>query len=397
MSNTFDIQNSSSLMTVARQMQRKLRVLFVSHTYVVGVNQGKLKAIADTGEVELALLAPSNWQATEWNRTLELETPFPEIRIYSAPVWFTGRVGAHIYPPWKIGQVINDFKPDLIQVEEEIFSLCAFEVALWAKLYRKPMVVFGWENQPRSLSIFRRWIRNIVMSSTNLYLAGNQDGAKVMRSWNYQGQIEVMPQMGVDTDLFAPSARNHQDRLNIGFLGRLVPEKGLDILFAAVSQLQRQDLSCQITICGSGSSEAELRQEAEQQGIADLITWRGAVRHEAAPTELAKFDVLVLPSRSVATWKEQFGHVIIEAMAMGIPVIGSSCGEIPHVIACEDLIFPESDSTALAAILKRAIGDRNWREEMGNYGIERVAKYYSHGRIAQRLITQWQKLVPILK
>lgn len=73
MSNTFDIQNSSSVINVARQMQRKLRVLFVSHTYVVGVNQGKLKAIADTKEVELALLAPSNWQATEWNRTLELE------------------------------------------------------------------------------------------------------------------------------------------------------------------------------------------------------------------------------------------------------------------------------------------------------------------------------------
>ncbi len=400
MFNIFDIQNSSSVINVAnvaRQMPRKLRVLFVSHTYVVGVNQGKLKAIADTGEVELALLAPSNWRATEWNRTLELETPFPEIRIYSASVWFTGRVGAHIYHPWKIWQVINDFKPDLIQVEEEIFSLCAFEVSLWAKLYHKPMVVFGWENQLRSLSVFRRWIRNMVMSSTNLYLAGNQDGAAVMRSWNYQGPVEIMPQMGVDTDLFAPSARNHQNRLNIGFLGRLVPEKGLDILFAAVSQLKRQDLSCKITICGSGLSEADLRQEAEKQGITDLITWKGAVRHEVAPMELAKFDVLVLPSRSVATWKEQFGHVIIEAMAMGIPVIGSSCGEIPHVIACEDLIFPESDSTALAAILKKVICDRNWREEMGNYGIERVEKYYSHRRIAQKLITQWQKLVPILK
>ncbi len=397
MFNTFDIQNTSSVINVARQMPRKLRVLFVSHTYVVGVNQGKLKAIADTQEVELALLAPSNWQATEWNRTLELETPFPEIRIYSAPVWFTGRVGAHFYNPWKIGQVIDDFEPDLIQVEEEIFSLCAFEVALWAKLRHKPMVVFGWENQLRSLSLFRQWIRNIVMSSTNLYLAGNQDGAEVMRSWNYQGQIEVMPQMGVDTNLFAPPEKNHQDRLNIGFLGRLVPEKGLDTLFTAVSQLKQQDLSCHVTICGSGSSEADLRQEAEKQKIAELITWRGAVRHEAAPTELGKFDVLVLPSRTVATWKEQFGHVIIEAMAMGIPVVGSSCGEIPHVIACEDLIFPESDSTALAAILKRAICDRNWREEIGNYGIERVEKYYSHGRIARRLIAQWQKLVPILK
>ncbi|NJK56818.1 MAG: glycosyltransferase family 4 protein [Pleurocapsa sp. SU_5_0] len=375
-----------------------MRVLFISHTYVVGVNQGKLKAIADTELVEVALLAPSNWHALEWKRIIELETPFPEIKTYSASVWFSGRVGAHIYNPWKIWQVINDFKPDVIQVEEEIFSLCAFEVAFWARLFRKPMVVFGWENQLRSLPFFRRWIRNFVMGASKLYLAGNQDGAEVMRSWNYQGQIEVMPQMGVDTELFTPLARKSpQDQINIGFLGRLVPEKGLDLLFTAVSQLQEQDLDFQVTLCGSGESEADLRQKAEILQINERLIWRGAVRHEAAPVELGKFDVLVLPSRTVATWKEQFGHVIIEAMAMGIPVVGSSCGEIPHVIARDDLVFSEGDPVALAKILKRLICDRNWREEIGNYGLERVKQNYSHERIAQRLVEQWQKLIPTLK
>jgi len=375
---------------------RKLRVLFVSHTYVVGVNQGKLKAIADTGEVEVALLAPSNWKATEWNRALELETPFPEIKVYPAPVLFTGRVGAHVYNPWKIRQVIKDFQPDVIQVEEEIFSLAALQVAFWAKVYKKPMLVFGWENQQRTLPAIRRWVRDFVMSATQVYLAGNQDGAEVMRNWNYQGEIEIMPQMGVDTKLFAPTKKCDRETLNIGFLGRLVPEKGLDILFTAVSQLKQQNLPCQVTICGSGKSEAELRQEVVQQQIGDRVVWRGAVPHEAAPLELNNFDVLVLPSRSIATWKEQFGHVIIEAMAMGIPVIGSSCGEIPHVIDRDDLVFPEGNPVALAEILKRLICDRNWREEMGNYGIKRVDKYYSHERIAKRLIQQWQKLVTVV-
>ncbi len=372
----------------------KLRVLIVSHAYVVGVNQGKLKAIADTGEVELALLAPSNWKALEWNRYLPLENPYPEIRLYSAPVWSTGRVGAHLYNPWQIWQVINDFKPDLIQVEEEIFSLSALEVAMFAKLYNKPLVVFGWENQQRSLPLPRQWIRDLVMGTTNLYLAGNQDGAIVMRNWRYQGQIEIMPQMGVDTQLFTPQiVNNNQNKLNIGFLGRLVPEKGIDILLAALSQLHQQGLSCRVTICGSGRSEADLKQEAERQQISEIVTWKGAVRHEEAPRELGQFDVLVLPSRNIDTWKEQFGHVIIEAMAMGIPVIGSSCGEIPHVIANPNLIFPEEDATALAAILQRAIGDRSWLREMSNYGIERVNQYYSHERIAQRLIDLWEKII----
>ena len=382
----------NSLGSVHAAPKRRIRVLFISHTYVVGVNQGKLKAIADLG-VEVALLAPSNWKATEWNRSLELETPFPEIKIYPAPVWFTGRVGAHIYNPWKIRQVIEDFQPDVIQVEEEIFSLCALQVAFWAKLYRKPMVVFGWENQQRTLPAFRCWVRNYVMNATYIYLAGNQDGAEVLRNWNYQGVIEVMPQMGVDTELFAPIDKPEPETLNIGFLGRLVPEKGLDVLFTAVSQLKQQEFNCQVTICGSGKSEAELRESVAQQQIGDRVTWRGAVRHEAAPIELGKFDVLVLPSRTVATWKEQFGHVIIEAMAMGIPVIGSSCGEIPHVIDRQELVFPEGNPVALAEILKRMIGDRSWHRAMGIYGIERVAQLYSHESIARRLIEQWQTLV----
>ena len=248
----FNTKQNSLRSVNAASKRRKLRVLFVSHTYVVGVNQGKLKAIADLG-VEVALLAPNNWRATEWNRSLELETPFPELKIYPAPVLFTGRVGAHIYNPWKIRQVIKDFQPDIIQVEEEIFSLCALEVAFWAKFYRKPMLVFGWENQQRSLPAFRRWVRDYVMSATDIYLAGNRDGAKVLRNWNYQGKIEVMPQMGVDTELFAPVEKPEPETLNIGFLGRLVPEKGLDVLFTAVSQLKQQGINCQVTICGSGS------------------------------------------------------------------------------------------------------------------------------------------------
>ena len=394
MSNTIELNNT--LNTAEADSSKRIRVLFISHAYVVGVNQGKLKAIADAG-VEVALLAPSNWQALEWNRTIELETPFPEIKTYSAPVWFSGRVGAHIYNPLKIRQVIEDFQPDVIQVEEEIFSLCALEAAFWAKRYGIPLVVFGWENQLRSLPLFRRWVRNFVMKASDLYLAGNQDGAAVMRSWNYPGAIEVMPQMGVDTDLFAPVTKSQTDTVNLGFLGRLAPEKGLDVLLAAVSQLKQQDLDFQVTICGSGNSEADLRQIAAEQQLDDLLIWRGAVPHEAAPQELAQFDVLILPSRSIATWKEQFGHVIIEAMAMGIPVVGSSCGEIPYVIGRDDLVFPEGDSEALAAILQRIICNRNWREEIGNYGIERVEQFYSHERIARRSISQWQKLVPVFK
>lgn len=374
-------------------MSQCLRVLFISHAYVVGVNQGKLDAIAATG-IGVGLLAPSNWKALEWNRALALEKPYPRIKIYSAPVSSTGRGGAHLYAPWQLWQVLKDFQPDVVQVEEEIFSLCTFELAVWTKLTGKPLVVFGWENMERRLPILRQWVRQFVMNTAKLIIAGNHDGANLLQQWGYTGLIEVMPQMGVDTRLFSPrSLERKSDEFQIGFLGRLVPEKGIDLLFIAARQLREQGLKCRIILCGSGSGEEALRNEAQKQQVTDLVTWQGAVRHEQAPEEIGKFDVLVLPSRTAPTWKEQFGHVLIEAMAVGVPVIGSSSGEIPNVIGRSDLIFPEGDAQGLAAILERMIREPAWWEEVGRYGIARVHQHYSHERIAERLLSLWQTVL----
>ncbi len=275
-----------------RNSLTSIRVLIVSHAYVVGVNQGKLNAIAQTSNVEVGLLAPSNWKALEWNRLIPLETPYSNIRIYSAPVLFSGLGGAHIYAPWKLWQVLNDFRPDIVQVEEEVFSLCAFTLAIWSRLTSKPLAISGWENIERQLPLPRRWICQFVLNTARLMLPGNQDGADILRRWGYTGLLEVMPQMGVDPEFFAP--RQHKagstqvleagDRLfHVGFLGRLAHGKGIDLIFAAAHQLREQGFNFRILICGSGSSEADLKQAAQEQEVTDWVIWHGAVRHEQAP------------------------------------------------------------------------------------------------------------------
>ncbi len=391
--------------------QQKLKVLFISHTYVVGVNQGKLNAIAQSDNIEVGLLAPSNWKALEWNRLIPLERPYSHLHLYSAPVIFSGRVGAHLYSPWKIWQVLKDFNPDIIQIEEEVFSLCAFEVAILACIINKPIVIFGWENQLRQLSPLRWQICQFVLNTASAIISGNQDGADVVRKWNYHGLLEVMPQMGVDPDFFTPSLKpftQNKSTFNIGFLGRLSQSKGIDLIFRAVAQLRDRGINSQIILCGSGSEEAALRKLAENLQISDSygalvpsgtlreryrILWKGAVPHQQVPAELSQFDVLVLPSRSTPIWKEQFGHVLIEAMSMGIPVIGSNSGEIPNVIGRADLVFPEEDYNALADILARLINDPEWRQETARYGMARVHQLYSHEKIADRLISLWQNIL----
>ena len=374
-------------------ISNRLRVLFVSHTYVVGVNQGKLNAIAASG-TEVGLLAPGKWKALEWNRTLDLEKPYPSLQLYPAPVLFSGRVGAYFYPPWAIAHVLTDFCLDLVQVEQEVFSLSGFEIALWARCTSKPKVLFCWENINRHLPLLRRWLCQFVLDTVQLIIAGNHEAVDALRRRGYAGPIEVMPQMGVDRSLFTPRLREHKnDQFHIGFLGRLVHQKGIDVLLAASRLLREQGHHFRIVLCGTGPDREALRHEAQKQEVAELVTWREAVSHKQVPEEMSKFDVLVLPSRTVPEWKEQFGHVLIEAMAMGIPVIGSTCGEIPNVIGRSDLVFPEGDAARLAAILERMIREPAWRKEVEQYGITRVCQHYTHERIAERLVSLWDEIL----
>jgi glycosyltransferase involved in cell wall biosynthesis len=372
-----------------------LRILFASHTYVLGINQGKLDAISKNCSVDVALLVPKRWKARGWGAVFTLEKPYPNINYYPASVMGEGRGGGYVYSPINISNAIQTFKPNLLQVEQEVFSLSAFQMALYARAKSLPLVIFGWENMNRQLSFVRRQMCQFVLNTASLIITGNHDGKNIMMEWGYKGPIEVIPQMGVDTNLFSPLLRqNHSTQeFCIGYMGRLLHHKGVDILFSAVRQLKQQGFHFKVVLCGSGKDETQLRQCAKQEDIEDLVTWVGKVPHADVAQEIAKFDVLVLPSRTVADWKEQFGHILIEAMSIGVPVVGSTCGEIPNVIGRDDLIFPEENSEALAAIIKRLIQEPDWHSEISRYCIERVDQHYSHECIAEALVQQWLKIL----
>ncbi|MEA5466112.1 glycosyltransferase [Leptothoe sp. PORK10 BA2] len=376
----------------AEDIEKPLRVLFISHTYVVGINQGKLAAIADQAEV--GLLTPATWCSQGWDRVLLLETPFPNITMFPSKILFSGRGGAYVFNPFRIWQAIGQFKPDILQVEEEVFSLCALQLAIFSRLMRLPLVIFGWENMDRNLPLPRRWIRDFVLSTASAILAGNRDGGQLLKQWDYRGIIEVMPQMGVDEEIFSPELiTSSNDKINIGFLGRIVPEKGIDLMLKAAQQLQKQGLPFEMTICGSGPAQADLVTMAKDLGVEGCVRWRGAVAHGQVPAEMAQFDVLVLPSRTIDTWKEQFGHVLIESMAMGIPTVGSTCGEIPNVIDHPELVFAENDADGLGTLLSRLVRDQEFRQSMGNFCLQRTQQHYTHKRIAQRLHTLWHNIL----
>ena len=110
------------------------------------------------------------------------------------------------------------------------------------------------------------------------------------------------------------------------------------------------------------------------------------------PQRLRELDALVLPARTQANWREQFGRVLVEAMACGVPVVGSTCGEIPGVIGDAGLVVPEGDVAALADALRRLRDDHQLRADLGGRGRARVLEHFTHAHVAQATVQVYRAM-----
>ena len=216
-----------------------------------------------------------------------------------------------------------------------------------------------------------------VLHRTDHMIAGNQEASRLLRLQGFSGRISIIPQLKVDTQTFRPltaSPVRRQLQLGsfvVGYVGRLVPE-GLDTLITAVSQLP----DVYLLLVGRGPIQGQLESLAQSLGVSDRLRIVAAVRHSEVPLFLNAMDTFVLPSRTAAHWKEQFGHVLIEAMACGVPVIGSDSGAIPEVVGPAGIIFPEGDVSALKSHLNDLYLHAEERRRLAELGMMRVTALY---------------------
>ncbi len=110
------------------------------------------------------------------------------------------------------------------------------------------------------------------------------------------------------------------------------------------------------------------------------------------PDQLRRMDLLVLPSLTRPNWKEQFGRVLMEAMACQVPVLGSDSGEIPYVIGEGGRVVPEGDVAALRGAIAALSIAPDERRELGRRGRERVLAHYTQQRVAAETVALYRRL-----
>jgi glycosyltransferase involved in cell wall biosynthesis len=310
---------------------------------------------------------------------------------------------------FEIIRLVKQFKPDIIQVEQGVKSFAYAELITLNHLLKLKAknVFFTWWNLPYHSKFPISLLEKYNLRYTDGLVAGNQDAADILREHGYTKAIKVMPQLGVDERLFSPCSDPElsaqlgikADEFVVGFVGRFVPEKGILTLIKALGGLQ--DLPWKLLLLGRGELKEAILKTAAEIGIKERLILIESVPHDRVPRYLNLMNTLVLPSETTyefktltaVGWKEQFGHVLIEAMACQVPVIGSDSGEIPNVIAEAGLIFPEGNSTALQKCLRQLMEQPQLAQTLAQQGYERAMSQYTNKALAQQLLTFYQDLL----
>ncbi|MDZ8052182.1 MAG: hormogonium polysaccharide biosynthesis glycosyltransferase HpsO [Aulosira sp. ZfuVER01] len=388
-----------------------MRILVASHTYIVDLNCEKLRALSQLEPgIEVTIVVPKRWQpGGVQNKIIETaycdEGSFKIIPISNFSQNHQGLLtfGADLI------SLLKQFRPQIIQVEQGSRGLAYTQMIALNQLLglKAKNVFFTWWNLPYELKLPVALLEKYNLSHSHGIICGNQDGAEILQQKGYKGSIKVMPQLGVDERLFTPQSQPElANKLGIlptdfvvGFVGRFVQEKGLLTLLQALISIK--DKPWKLLLLGRGELYTELLKISAENGIQERVIVIESVPHNVVPQYINLMHTLVLPSETTYKfktltaigWKEQFGHVLIEAMACKVPVIGSNSGEIPHVIGDAGLVFPEGDSQALANCLTQLIDNPEFAQNIGAMGYQKAMSKYTNKALAQQQLDFYKELV----
>ncbi len=372
-----------------------MRVLRVSHSAVVDEWRGRERAIAALG-VDVDLLSAARWHAGGTPVTLE---PRHGERVVG--VRTLGRHPAlFAYDPRPIVRALREHW-DVLDLHEEPFALATAEILLLRAFSRRnrrtPVVLYTAQNLRKRYPVPFRWFERRALREASGISACNAEAARIVEEKGFAGRARVIP-LGVDTGRFRPAdvAADAAGRLPadspsiaetgdttdaaaaalgaggspimVGFLGRLVPEKGLLVLLDAIGR----NRSLHLRIGGSGPLVDDLRRRASAAGVADRVELVGPVDPDDVVDFYRGLDVLAVPSLPTPSWTEQFGRVAVEAMACGVPVVSSDGGALPDVVGGAGIVVPAGDASALAGALADAGGTR--APELRASGLVRAAE-----------------------
>ena len=348
----------------------KIKILFIWHAAVVETYQKYIAELAEHSDLEITLLLPK-W-GIEGSQRIKAFIPLnAKYKVRAASRFYPRDNLISIYPllPYYLWKI----KPDLIHLFEEPYHNIAAYLLFWMKfICPKAKLIFQtFQNQIEDYPDNWVQMQNAVFNRSSSAIANSSEIKEVLLHWGYKKPIRVI-YPGVETKLFSPKDpleirhRLGLKDFTIGYFGRMLKEKGIEDLINACKKL---NFPYQFLFIGNGKDKEYFKT------LTDKAIWVDAVDPNKISEYYSALNLLVLPSRTTPQWKEQFGRVLVEAMLCGVPVIGSSSGEIPNIIGEAGLIFNEQNPQDLAEKIKAIHDHQSLRDRLVIKGLERGCEF----------------------
>ncbi|MDO8672297.1 MAG: glycosyltransferase [Dehalococcoidia bacterium] len=366
-----------------------MKVLMLSKACYIAAYRRKLEELARLPGVELTLIVPPYWRMGKRKDPFEPGHDQGYRTIVRNPV-FNGYHHLHYYRC--LPKIIADVRPDIFHIDEEPYDFVTLSALRTAKKAKLKSLFFTWQNIDRRLPGPFGFFEDYALRHFDGAIAGNQSAAEILRRKGFKRPLAVIPQFGVDPDIFYPRGEQRvaPAPFAIGYVGRLVAEKGIFVLLEAVSLLSG---SWHLDLVGSGPLEGAARQKIADLGLADRVSFVSKMPSTDMPGFLPKLDTLVLPSLTTANWKEQFGRVLIEAMACGVPVVGSDSGEIPNVIGQSGMICREGNPLDIRDQLADLMRDPAKQQYFAQSGRQRVLAHFTQRKVAEKTYSLYEQVI----
>jgi glycosyltransferase involved in cell wall biosynthesis len=376
-----------------------MNVLMIGRSYVVALNRRLCREVARAGggQVRVTAAAPAFFRGDL--RLIPLEPLDGEpYRLEPVPVRLS-RSPHLLFYSRRLASLMREGRWDVVHAWEEPFVAAGGQVARHAP--RGASLVFStFQNLPKRYPPPFDAIERYSLARASGWTAFGRTVAETLANRpGYRDRPTRTISLGVDGDVFRPDPGARRAALAsvgwseagppvVGFLGRFVPEKGVDLLRRALDRLEPG--TWRALWVGGGALEGPLRAWADRHGDhARVVT---DVTHDGVPAYLNAMDLLAAPSQTTARWREQLGRMLLEAMATGVPVIASDSGEIPHVVADAGLVVPEADEAAWVAGLQNLIESPALRRDLSGRGMARAHQTFAWPLVARQFLDFFDEL-----
>jgi glycosyltransferase involved in cell wall biosynthesis len=363
-----------------------MRILFHSiyfHPEVGGMESHILhlaEELAERGH-EITLVTSRSIEGTKRRERIG------KIDVHRVPLPFRSPIGFFLYVLRSVPLFLRLARScDIIHCH----SFASALAGAFARRKRRPLVVTIHTSHFNRLSrkrIFRPFLRAI-LSRADCLLTASRELAELAGAVIPGREITPMPN-AVSIRHFRPPegwCARDIDRLRLLYSGHLLPVKGVDILVRALPLL---DFDWELRIVGDGPFKTELVEMATRLGVIERITFEGMVPHDSMPGQLAKADIILLPSRIEAT-----SIAALEALACGRVVVASNTGGLPEIVRDGwGYLFRREDPEDLARVLNRVFQERDRLHDMGSKGAEFARTEYSTAAQAERIESIYQRLL----